>query len=760
MAEAWGSQHTHTFPQFLTQMGVSILVTTYQAGKLISLRVQEGKLNTHFVNLQKPMGVALQEPHLAIGSAAQVIHYYNMPAVGAKVLPANTHDACYLPRSTHITGDIDIHEMGFTADGTLWLVNTKMSCLCTLEPEFSVVPQWRPPFITGYDLTDRCHLNGLAMRDGEPRYVTALGTTDSPGGWRKNKANGGILMDITDNQLICQGLSMPHSPRWYQDQLWVLESGAGSLAKVDEKTGELTTVIELPGFTRGLDFIDRYAVIGLSQVRETAVFAGLPLTARCDERQCGVYIVDMVEKKIVAYLVFSGDVQEIFAVQVLPARHPALLDLTDPLLHSSYALPDAALKEVSQPDDSQHELEAAGLLYQEGKIAECIVACMNLLKKYPDNSVGRFRLGIAHLDLQQWQQAVTAFTQLIKAEPNHAEGHHYLGLAYVGLEKWVEAKAHFEKAIEIDQQYAQAHVNLAHILLRQGEYRAGWAELEWRWKVPGIKPLNCKQPQWTGKLAELNGKTILVHTEHSEQDNIQFARFLPMLASHCARVIVICPETMRLFFKGIEGVDEVYLPNQVPENGFDAYIPIMSLANVLGVSAQNIPTDKYVKIQPENVLPRLESKTPLKVGLAWMPSSQSIKQRPVITLEELGSLATIPDIEFYSLQNKISVEEEALLTEKNIRHLGPELISVAHAGGLIEQLDLIISIDNSLVHVSGALGKPAWVVTDNQTNWLWRNEYIHHQWYPLSRVFCTGQTEKTAVIDRIREALITASVSS
>lgn len=122
------------------------------------------------------------------------------------------------------------------------------------------------------------------MRDGEPRYVTALGTTDTAGGWRKDKANGGMLMDITDDQMIAQGLSMPHSPRWYRDKLWVLESGAGSLATVDVETGELSTIVELPGFTRGLDFVDRYAIIGLSQVRETAVFAGLPLTERCDDR--------------------------------------------------------------------------------------------------------------------------------------------------------------------------------------------------------------------------------------------------------------------------------------------------------------------------------------------------------------------------------------------------------------------------------------------------------------------------------------------
>ena len=755
MAEAFSSQHTQTFPQFLTQMGMSILVTTYQAGKLISLRAQDNVLNTHFVDMEKPMGVALQGSHLVVGTGPQVIHYYNMPDVGSKVLPANTHDGCYLPRSTHITGDIDIHEMGFTDDKELWLVNTKMSCLCTLDPEYSVMPQWRPPFITGYDLTDRCHLNGLAMRDGEPKYVTALGTTDTAGGWRKDKAAGGMLMDITDNRMIASGLSMPHSPRWYQDQLWVLESGAGSLAQVDEATGELTTIVELPGFTRGLDFIDRYAVIGLSQVRETAVFAGLPLTERCDERQCGVYVVDIVEKEVVAFLVFSGEVQEIFAIQILPARSPALLDLADPLLRTSYALPEAALKDVSQPDEAQQELEAAGLLYQEGKIAECVVACMGLLKKYPDHAIARFRLGLAHLDLQQWQQAVETFEQVVKDEPNNAEAYNSLGLAHNGLADWAQAKASFDKAIEIDQQYAVAHVNRAQILLRQGDLAAGWEALEWRWKMPGNKPLNCKQPQWVGDLADLAGKTILVHTEQDEKDIIQFARFLPVLAGYCGRVIVMCAEPMRLFFKGIVGVDEAYLPNQVPDDGFDAYIPIMSLAKVLGITLDHLSVAPYFNVLPEVVVPKLVADKALKVGLAWSHEDAKSKQVAALTLDDLVLLTDIPNSVFYSLQNQVTAEEAKLLEENKITELGAEMVSVAHAGGLVSQLDVLISIDNSLAHVGGALGKPTITVLGQNPDWRWGMGGESSNWYPSMQVIPAGEESAGA---RIRTALGLAQI--
>jgi uncharacterized protein (TIGR03032 family) len=180
------------------------------------------------------------------------------------------------------------------------------------------------------------------------RYVTALGATDTATGWRPNKAKGGVLMDVPTGEIIAAELSMPHSPRWYDDKLWVLESGAGALSIVDPATGKLTTVASLPGFTRGLDFLGPLAFIGLSQVRETAVFSGIPITERLqpEERACGVWIVDIRNGQTVAFLRFESGVQEIFAVQVLPFRFPELLPDDHDLVASSYVLPDAAMPEV------------------------------------------------------------------------------------------------------------------------------------------------------------------------------------------------------------------------------------------------------------------------------------------------------------------------------------------------------------------------------------------------------------------------------
>ena len=187
---------------------------------------------------------------------------------------------------------------------------------------------------------------GFGQRPAE--YVTALGETDTPGGWRENKKDGGILMDVPGNKILLRGLSMPHSPRLYQDRLWVLESGEGSLAWVDLQEGTWHTVAKLPGFTRGIDFVGPLAFIGLSQVRESAVFSGIPLVERLEERTCGVWVVNIQTGETVGFLRFESGVQEIFAVQVVPARFPEMMEWGNKLLMTSYVLPDKALKHVPQ----------------------------------------------------------------------------------------------------------------------------------------------------------------------------------------------------------------------------------------------------------------------------------------------------------------------------------------------------------------------------------------------------------------------------
>lgn len=334
------SVHTAAMPALLERAGISLLVSTYQSGRLITLRNDNGVVNTHFRFLARPMGIAVGVERLAVGTQREIVEYRNQPAVAAKIEPAGSHDSCFVPLRRHVTGDVSIHDMAYDSNGELWFVNTRFSCLATLDSEHSFVPRWKPRFISALTAHDRCHLNGLAMVGGSPAFVTAFGTSDDAGGWRTGKADSGVVIDVAANEVIAGGLSMPHSPRWHDGRLWVLESGRGRVGVVDLVSGRVDTLAELPGFTRGLTFVGRYALVGLSQVRES-VFDGLPLTQRGEPRHCGVWIIDTSSGQTVGFLRFEGSVREVFDVQVLDSRMPEILELDDALLSGSFIVPDA-----------------------------------------------------------------------------------------------------------------------------------------------------------------------------------------------------------------------------------------------------------------------------------------------------------------------------------------------------------------------------------------------------------------------------------
>lgn len=318
----------------------------------MTVRSEGDRLNTHFRNFPSPMGLALSDDgnRLAIGTTTQVWEFRDVPSVARRLATAGSHDACYLPRSSHVTGNIQIHEMAYGNGGELWFVNTRFSCLATHDTESSFVPRWRPPFITELEPSDRCHLNGLAMKDGKPKYVTALGETNVMAGWRPNKATGGVIVDVDSGEILCRGLSMPHSPRWHGAQLWVCESGSGTLGTVDLNTGKYEPVAAVPGFTRGLDFAGDLAFVGLSQVRESAIFSGIPITERLapEQRTCGVCVVDLRRGEMVALLKFESGVQEIFAVSVLARQFPELMNDDETLLENSFVVPTDCLDDVAE----------------------------------------------------------------------------------------------------------------------------------------------------------------------------------------------------------------------------------------------------------------------------------------------------------------------------------------------------------------------------------------------------------------------------
>ncbi len=190
-----GSMHTDNLREILHQLGISLFVTNYQGGKLIAVRPDKNTVNTHFLDFDKPMGLAVDRNRLFVGTQSGIREFRNVPDAAKRLVPPNRNDAVYVFRNYYVTGNVDVHEMTLGVNNECWFVNTRFSCLCTLDREHSFLPRWRPRFISKLAPEDRCHLNGLAMVNGQPRWVTALGDTDTAEGWRANKKNGGVLLD-------------------------------------------------------------------------------------------------------------------------------------------------------------------------------------------------------------------------------------------------------------------------------------------------------------------------------------------------------------------------------------------------------------------------------------------------------------------------------------------------------------------------------------------------------------------------------------
>jgi len=326
----------------LAQIQSSLLISTYQAGRLVGVGLVRGAVDISFHSFGRPMGLAVSHDWIALGAGSVIWFLRSTPEIAPYVEPAGKYDACFLARTCHVTSEINSHELAYAGE-QLWVVNTLFSCLCTLNLKLSFQPRWKPPFISAIAAEDRCHLNGLALQSGRPRYATALGETDTPQGWRSDKAKCGCLIDIEANTTVARGFSMPHSPRVHDGRLWLLDSGTGRLMTVDLPSGRRHDVIALDGYVRGLCFAGPYAFVGLSKIRSASMFDDVSLSSRKEALKCGVAVVDLARGSIAGMLEFLEGVDEIFAVDVLPGvRCPAisgpnvLYDSNQPI----YAIPE------------------------------------------------------------------------------------------------------------------------------------------------------------------------------------------------------------------------------------------------------------------------------------------------------------------------------------------------------------------------------------------------------------------------------------
>jgi len=313
---------------WLAEQKLSLALTTYQIGKLFFIGLKPGnELSVFERTFNRCMGMCTTGNGLYMSSLYQVWRFENVFEPGRQ---QDGFDRLYVPQVGYTTGDLDVHDMAVDADGKLVFVNTLFGCLATLSETHSFRPLWRPPFLSKLAAEDRCHLNGLAMKDGRPAYVTIVGSSDVADGWREYRSGGGIVMDVKTGEIVLSGLSMPHSPRWHDGKLWLLDSGTGFFGYADFAKGRFEPVCFCPGYMRGLAFHGDFALVGLSRPRHNKTFSGLALDENLGKRnaepRCGVQVVDLRTGDAVHWLRMEGIVEELYDVVTLPGvRRPMAL---------------------------------------------------------------------------------------------------------------------------------------------------------------------------------------------------------------------------------------------------------------------------------------------------------------------------------------------------------------------------------------------------------------------------------------------------
>jgi len=303
--------------EILLEENINLVLSTYQAGKLIFIGSSSStKLSQTPVSFKKPMGIASGKNILGIASLDRVEVFTNHPGL-AKAYPGRPDyfDTMFFPRTTYHTGNLDLHDLHWTSKGLI-AVNTRYSCICRFDYRYNFSPIWKPKFITELLPEDRCHLNGLAMQNGSPKYVTALGSGNKKESWRGGIERNGILIDIDTNEILLEGLCMPHSPRIHNGTVYLLESGNGNLVKFNTITREKELVCHLSGFARGLSFSGNYAFIGMSKIRQESKTAKvLPVSKLAQES--GVIVVDLITNAIVGMIKYQGGIEEIYDLQII-----------------------------------------------------------------------------------------------------------------------------------------------------------------------------------------------------------------------------------------------------------------------------------------------------------------------------------------------------------------------------------------------------------------------------------------------------------
>ncbi len=454
--------------QWLAAEQLSLALTTYHVGGIILLgNKPDGRASVHVAAFDRSMGCWTDGQTMWLVTERMLWRLENDLADGN--IDAQGYDRVFVPRVGYTIGEVDGHEVDVDAAGRPVFVNTAFSCLATIDERYNFRPLWQPAFISQLAPEDRCHLSGLAMTDGQPKYVSMHAKSDVADGWRDFRETGGLVIDVQSNQVAGEGLSMPHSPRMHDGKLWLLNSGTGHLGFIDPKSGRLDQVTFLPGYARGLSFHGNIAIVGLSKPRREHAFQGLPLEQNLQHRgaapQCGVSVIDLESGSVLHWARIESQVEELFDVKVLPGVScPKVLSFATPdyARQMSFEL-SGRLQRLTIASESE-EHDPRSLINASSQPSSVMDGKTDL-----QTAKHHFQSGKAAQAAGEMEEAEAAFRQAIALYPDYATAHHQLGLALVTQNRFSAAKSQFQRVLSLDSQSAAAHTNLARIHAQQNQ---------------------------------------------------------------------------------------------------------------------------------------------------------------------------------------------------------------------------------------------------------------------------------------------------
>jgi uncharacterized protein (TIGR03032 family) len=318
---SFACSYSPNVPEFLTKLNCSIAISTYQAGKLIFISPKnEESLVQLPRTFNKPMGIAYDAKNGKLGLACRnTIEIFKNSKELAYHYPRSPkkYDSLFFPRITYTTGHLDIHDLSFGSENEIYGVNTLFSCITKFDSDYNFTPYWKPKHISKLVGEDSCHLNGMVMLNGKPKYASSFNAGDSHQSWRENITKTGQIIDIDSDEVICKNLGMPHSPDIIDDKLLVLLSATGELIQIDPNNGKTTTIVKLDGFVRGMGYYNDYLFIGLSKLRKnSSTFAKLDIADKANK--AGIVIVHLPTGAVCGNILYENSVDEIYDIHILP----------------------------------------------------------------------------------------------------------------------------------------------------------------------------------------------------------------------------------------------------------------------------------------------------------------------------------------------------------------------------------------------------------------------------------------------------------